>query len=62
MCAAELDWKKLDEIWNERARKLFREFCIEFLGCEQDIKKLPACYGSGDGHGACSYCEWSSGC
>ena len=62
MSGVELDWKKLDEIWKERAEKLFMEFCEEFLGCEQGTKKEPLCYGSGDGHAACAYCNYSSGC
>jgi hypothetical protein len=61
MSEVELDWKKLDEIWQEKATAAFNEFVEENLKGPTPQKE-PACFGSGDGHTACSYCPYSQGC
>ena len=51
-----MDVAALEQKWNEMLKGVFESFVDSDIG--RDVEKRPVCFGTGDGHTYCYFCQY----
>jgi len=51
-----MDVAAFEQKWNEMIKGVFESFVDSEIG--RDVEKRPVCFGTGDNHTYCHYCQY----